>query len=116
MNSVSLQALKKHVVYDSTNLNIINRKNTYEYFKEANPNINIIAIILDYAVEYSKKMSQNRSNREVVTDNLIDFLQSYYKELIEGIDCDISIKVSLDKKGIISLKLLVMDIIRIIKL
>lgn len=54
MNLVSLHALKtRNVVYDSTNLNIINRKNTYEYLKGTN--VSVIAIVLDCSAEYSKK-------------------------------------------------------------
>ncbi|WP_207940479.1 hypothetical protein DOK78_002024 [Enterococcus sp. DIV2402] len=99
MNLVSLHALKtRNVVYDSTNLNIINRKNTYEYLKDIDTDINVVAIVLDCSAEYSKKMSKKRPNRTDVTDDLVDFFQGYYKEPIEGIDCDSLIKLSLTQR------------------
>ncbi|MEG0294143.1 ATP-binding protein [Enterococcus sp.] len=100
MNYTSLQALKKrNVVYDSTNLSIINRKNTYEYVKEYDSKSKVVIICLDYGAEFAKKIVKKRPERTDVTDNLIDYLNSYYEKPIVGIDCDVLINLPLSHRN-----------------
>lgn len=45
-----------------------------------------------------QKNVKKRPNKTYVTDDLVDFFQGYYKEPIEGIDCDSLIKLSLTQR------------------
>ncbi|MBW9324564.1 ATP-binding protein [Enterococcus casseliflavus] len=102
MNYISYRAsLITNVVYDSTNLSLKNRKNTYNFFKENNPSVKVHCVLLDYGSEFSKENSMKRTHRNDVTEELIDLLDMEYSEPIVGIDCDNLIIVPNNKRDLI---------------